>query len=338
MDDRNKQIPPPSSWTIFEDLCLSLFKTIWNDPHAQKNGRAGQSQQGVDVWGSYNSDSATYQGVQCKGKDALYGSVPTIDEIKKEIAKAEKFQPLLSHWRFATTAPRDGTLQKEVRLISKKRKEKGLFTVDILGWDDFRDLLCEYKKVLRDYYPECGFDYAELISAASQKSKLNESEESYWEAVVFEEYRDMSTALLGYSLGINDVFACPQLDSVQMVCSSLKKGYSCRLIGDSGVGKTVSAYQVAHTYLRSGWRVVRLRKNQYKTIESLTYLDTDENTLYIIDDGHLLDVEVLNSIEERATSTRLVLSTINTFEGNHYSRNAVFIDSKRAVINIAQFC
>ena len=49
MDDREKQIPPPKSWITFEDLCHRLFKAVWGDPLAQKNGRSGELQKGVDV-------------------------------------------------------------------------------------------------------------------------------------------------------------------------------------------------------------------------------------------------------------------------------------------------
>jgi hypothetical protein len=52
MDAREKQIAPPKSWETFEDLCLALFKAVWRDPNAQKHGRRGQAQAGVDVFGS----------------------------------------------------------------------------------------------------------------------------------------------------------------------------------------------------------------------------------------------------------------------------------------------
>jgi hypothetical protein len=40
---RNKQIPRPRHWQEFEELCLALFREVWKDELAQKNGRTGRS-------------------------------------------------------------------------------------------------------------------------------------------------------------------------------------------------------------------------------------------------------------------------------------------------------
>ena len=45
------QLPPPSNWQDFEYLCQQLLAAILDDPQVQKNGRQGQSQYGVDVFG-----------------------------------------------------------------------------------------------------------------------------------------------------------------------------------------------------------------------------------------------------------------------------------------------
>lgn len=50
----NFQHPPPKNWQDFESLCHDLWKEIWKDPNAQKNGRSGQEQHGVDVFGQPN--------------------------------------------------------------------------------------------------------------------------------------------------------------------------------------------------------------------------------------------------------------------------------------------
>jgi hypothetical protein len=97
MDAREKQIVPPTSWETFEDLCLALFKAVWKDPLAQKNGRRGQPQHGVDVFGSMNGLGTAILGVQCRGKDRTLGAKATVEELKDELAKAERFNPPLAH-------------------------------------------------------------------------------------------------------------------------------------------------------------------------------------------------------------------------------------------------
>src|ERR1700722_18679698 len=164
MEAREKQIAPPKSWETFEDLCLELFKAIWGDPLAQKNGRRGQPQHGVDVFGSKDGLSTAYLGVQCKGKDQGVGARATARELEDELTKADKFEPPLAHWVFVTTAPTDVGLQEAARKFSVERTRKGLFPVTVLGWGEVQALLIEHRGVLERFYPEVAFDLAGLMS------------------------------------------------------------------------------------------------------------------------------------------------------------------------------
>jgi hypothetical protein len=49
MEFHARQIARPGYWEEFEDLCLDLFRAVWNDPTSQKNGRRGQPQHGTVV-------------------------------------------------------------------------------------------------------------------------------------------------------------------------------------------------------------------------------------------------------------------------------------------------
>lgn len=60
-----RALDKPTNWQDFEDLCFILWKFIWNDPHAQKNGRQGQAQSGVDIYGK-PIGQLDIEGVQCK--------------------------------------------------------------------------------------------------------------------------------------------------------------------------------------------------------------------------------------------------------------------------------
>jgi hypothetical protein len=62
MQFRAKQIAPPKDWVTFENLCHAIFKVIWKDPLAQKNGRLGQAQHGVDVFNSPTALSGAFHG------------------------------------------------------------------------------------------------------------------------------------------------------------------------------------------------------------------------------------------------------------------------------------
>ena len=352
MQFRAKQIAPPKEWGTFEDLCHALFKRVWQDPLAQKNGRRGQAQHGVDVFGSPNGDRLSYWGVQCKGKESNYGSKAEWSEVMAEIAKAEKFAPKLDKWIFATTAPADATLQKAARELSVKRRAEGLFSVDVLGWEEIQALMADTTEVISEFYPEHADHLPQVIEVLralpsieanianlveSFHAKLLEPSNPHgsavWEMVTFDGDRGLGPALMGYSLGPSDATACPRLTEVSTVVTQLKIAYSARLIGEPGAGKSICSYQAAKVMTAEGFEVLRLLDPQADNITLESSLP-GKRCLYFIDDSHLLKPHILSRIEDQAGPARLVLSTHNAAERVSH-RGAITLDAKRAVKTIA---
>ena len=63
------EIAPPLNWQDFERLTLDIAKVQWKDDYAERNGRQGQAQAGVDVYG-YNYNQKEHVGIQCKKKNS----------------------------------------------------------------------------------------------------------------------------------------------------------------------------------------------------------------------------------------------------------------------------
>ena len=264
MQFRAKQIAPPKEWGTFEDLCHALFKHQWQDPLAQKHGRRGQAQQGVDIFGSPNGDRLTVWGVQCKGKDSNYGSKANWNEVLAELAKAETFSPGLERWIFATTSPTDAILQRAARELSLQRKANGSFSVEVLGWEEIQALMVTSPEVISEFYPE-HVDYLPQVIEAiralpSLEAKLdsiavrldekhpeivNAHGSATWEVVRFEDSRGIGPALMGHPLGPSDAASCPRLGEVTTILTQLKIAYSARLVGEPGAGKSICSYQAA---------------------------------------------------------------------------------------------
>jgi len=352
MQFRAKQIAPPKEWGTFEDLCHALFKRVWQDPLAQKNGRRGQKQHGVDVFGSPNGDRRSYRGVQCKGKDSNYGGKAEWSEVLAEIDKAENFSPKLDEWIFASTAPTDATLQKAARELSVKRRGEGLFSVDVLGWGEIQVLMADAPEVIAEFYPEHADHLPQVIEALralpSLEAKLeslvdridskllepsNPHGHAVWETVTFDGDRGLGPALMGYPLGPSDAAACPRLTEVGTVLTQLKIAYSARLIGKPGAGKSICAYQAAKELAADGFEVLRLLDPQAEDIVLEAALPGKQR-LYLIDDAHLLEPHILSRMEDQAGPARLVLSTHNAVERVSH-RSAITLDAKRAVKTIA---
>lgn len=140
------QLAPLGNDDLFEDLCCELWKREWNDPTAQRHGRSGQSQQGVDVYGR-RDEGAYYDGVQCKA----VAKPLTETELQREIDQAKQFDPPLKRLIVATTAPQDAKLEKYCRRITQAHVEQKLFSVTVLGWRNILRLLEKYPDLIERF-------------------------------------------------------------------------------------------------------------------------------------------------------------------------------------------
>jgi hypothetical protein len=152
MSFHRQQIAPLKAWDEFEDLCLALFSAEWQDSAAQKNGRQGQADAGVDVFGRNYAQDGGWWGVQCKCKNL--DSKLTHKIIDAELAKADTFQPKLAHWIIATTTANDAPLQAYARNLSTQRVASALCPVDIFFWDSIEALLHKHRDVAKRFFPD----------------------------------------------------------------------------------------------------------------------------------------------------------------------------------------
>ena len=112
------EFPKPKNWQDFESMVRDALAQKWTSPNLQKNGRAGQKQHGVDIFGP--DEIGRSVGVQCK----RYKQMPDIKLVTEEVENAEKFGPLNTLW-IGTTADHDAPLQAAVpvgnRMWSRRR-------------------------------------------------------------------------------------------------------------------------------------------------------------------------------------------------------------------------
>ena len=145
----NTSLPKPKIWQDFESLTRELFACVLNDPHTQKNGRSGQKQSGVDVYGYRSVDYLV--GVQCKEK---FKRKITDDELRAEVTKSKTFKPQISEFILVTTAPRDQKIQECARLITEKMAyaDHPIF-VAVWGWEDIEEHAWKYPKAWKAFDP-----------------------------------------------------------------------------------------------------------------------------------------------------------------------------------------
>jgi hypothetical protein len=148
----NLQIPPPSHWPDFESLCCDLWRKIWEDPNAKKNGRQGQSQNGIDIYGRPKT-GILWSGIQCKCKSNASNKNLTESEVEAEVQKAKNFVPKLSEFTIATTGLKDAKIEELARKITQEHLKEGLFSVDVWSWDDIKERLDDFPDIRNKYYP-----------------------------------------------------------------------------------------------------------------------------------------------------------------------------------------
>lgn len=168
------QIQPPRNWQDFEELCEKLWGEIWHCTDTiKRNGRLGQNQCGVDVYGTPD-DGIDYYGIQCKGKDSYTNSQLTTKEIDQEIEKAKKFKPQLKKFYFATTAVKDAKTEEYIRIKNVESRNSGGFGIDVFSWEDIVDKLKQNRDTYNWYINDCQYiDNSDVdVKVAGEDFKL----------------------------------------------------------------------------------------------------------------------------------------------------------------------
>ncbi|HEY8900283.1 MAG TPA: hypothetical protein VIM61_07715 [Chthoniobacterales bacterium] len=143
------QFPAPKSWEEFEFICLQLWRDVWGDPNAQRVGRNGQDQDGVDIFGSPIRGKGIY-GVQCKLKDALVAAAISEQDLTQCVDAARDFKPALKHFTVATTGPRDEKIQETAR--KQSADPNAPFQLSVWSWHDISEELSYRDKVASGLY------------------------------------------------------------------------------------------------------------------------------------------------------------------------------------------
>ena len=153
------QIPKPSDEQAFERCMEVLWRLILRDSTAQRYGRRGQRQHGVDIVGRRDGVPEQIVGIQCKLKGE--GKFLEEEEIRDEVKKALGFRPPLSEYVIVTTAPDDAQFQALALELSRsptKDREKDLeekrdLKVSIFGWGSLEREILRYPEAVNAFDP-----------------------------------------------------------------------------------------------------------------------------------------------------------------------------------------
>lgn len=262
--EASKNLRRPANWQDFETLCKKLWGEIWSCPEIKKNGRAGQTQNGVDIYGIPFGEES-YFGIQCKGKDEYTNKQFTHAQIVEEITKAKLFQPPLKKLYFATTAIKDASIEEFIRTKNIENRAAGLFEIHIFSWEDIVDLIDENKQTHDWYLKSQNFKTSKSISVTFQ----NDQEE----ITVTPKYKRTITTFIG----IEDESYSSSLDSIM----ATQKKVASMLIHPVA-SKTEINLSYCHLYFKlhnTGQEPIEEFKLFFEFIEEIADLtETNEKT------------------------------------------------------------
>jgi hypothetical protein len=155
-----------------------------------------------------------------------------------------------------------------------------------------------------------------------------------WEYVNFEGQHDLGSALAGERLGPKDVTACPRLPEVNAVGQRLAVTNSAVIVGTSGCGKSITAYQSAYDLHQDGWEVLRLVNPSLSSDELLLSISNlPYRTTLIVDDAQSVSESLTRRLIEDASEERKVI--VITTDEMPSQTGPVRVAGERAVATIA---
>jgi hypothetical protein len=174
-DYSSSSIPPPKDWQAFERNSRVLFMHVLQDPMTKTNGRSGQRQNGVDIYGRRGGNGPLV-GIQCKGKDAAFGKPVSSRELRREVEKALKFKPDLHEFILITTAPDDQKIEQTARLITAELEKAGRrLRVAVWGWSTLEQHIAAHRDAYKVFHPDATPISDELLATTRDTLATSET-------------------------------------------------------------------------------------------------------------------------------------------------------------------
>jgi hypothetical protein len=148
-----------------------------------------------------------------------------------------------------------------------------------------------------------------VLKALAEPFRIRE-DGAAWRTVRFQGGRGIDAALRGERLSPSDVNACPELPDVKTIVDSLKTDRAVVLNGQSGTGKSISAYQALHQLTELGYETLVLRDRARREPPRQWIADLSafpRRRALLIDDAQDLSADTVRELADHANEDTLVL-------------------------------
>ena len=168
---------------------------------------------------------------------------------------------------------------------------------------DYRD----YINILSNKYDNKKF--MQIIEFLENELEISKEQgiSQYVEELVFDVDRSIRDAIVGNRLYPYNVKSCPELPVIDNIQETLEQQYYCVISGESGCGKSISAYQVGYRYYKNGWNVYRYLNNN--KFDYKIFSQFKSKTILIIDDAQILEnFQIERVISNINKSVRVIIT------------------------------
>lgn len=255
--------PKPRSEDEFEEIVVDFLRLRWGDPNAQRFGRRGQRQHGVDVIGRPSRLGGASAAGQAKNVASL-----SVSDVVAEVRKAARFPGGLAEFCVVTSCDRDASLLAAVR--QRFAKNRMAFAIEVVFWEDIVSEICVDERLVAKHWS--GFGSADGRTLAPQlQAKVGRTEVRLVEAA--EEHRQFTIAAhrMQQLSALRGVYADLIAQATQL---SIFIQSEIHVFAFSPRNKLRDAFYE---------QAVVLEDDLYPTVSRISFLDTDENRRFDID-------------------------------------------------------
>lgn len=154
-------------------------------------------------------------------------------------------------------------------------------------------------------------------------------DEQSWDLISFNNQQGIEGAILGIGLNQNYVEACPKLNIFEEALKLLELLNYVNIIGESGSGKSLTAFQIAYEYSKNGYKVYKYNGKGNPSLYSEI-----SPAVYILDNAHLYKDVAIKIQEQAKKECKVVCVYTNEINSNE---NSVRITAKQSVNILYEF-
>lgn len=235
--------PPPTSADEMDNMAEDALRERYGRRHLVRFGRSGQYQGGIDGLDQENPTLVWQTSLQ---------EAKVLAKIERDLVAMDR--DAVHHpdvFVVALGFPRDANLQRDIQKISERRKAIGKCRVDILFWEDIRQILVGNARLLAKHFK--GFGVNDKVSGSSEVDFATLLQTGIRP---FHSRMPPSKMLVANyeSVGFQSDLRLPELRLLTAFCEDTSKHLDVlAIVGPAGAGKTRLMIEWCKRLRFNGW-------------------------------------------------------------------------------------